>query len=183
MKKIICLWGGPGTGKSTTCAGIFNKLKKMDYNVEMNREYIKEWVWEERKLIDGDQIYITAKQARKEIIYMRNGMDFIITDSPLALTTFYGNIYDKYEREYNACKAIVKQHHQICKDLGYKIEHYFLIRKKPYNPAGRYQDEETAKRFDLEIREFLKKYPMNFKEIDCDDNAEDVIIKDLLRKE
>jgi len=39
MKKIVCLWGGPGTGKSTTCAGLFSKLKQQKFNVEMNREY------------------------------------------------------------------------------------------------------------------------------------------------
>lgn len=133
MKKIICLWGGPGTGKSTTCSGIFNRLKKLNYNCEMNREYIKDWVWEKREVLPGDQVYITAKQARKEIIYMRQNLDFIITDSPLALTSFYGDIYDKYEKMGGACKAIVKQHHEICKDLGYKIEHFFLIRKKQYN--------------------------------------------------
>src|SRR5579884_3583877 len=163
MKKIICLWGGPGTGKSTTCAGLFYKLKKMHYNVEMNREYIKDWVWEKRNVISGDQIYITAKQARKEVIYMRNNMDFIITDSPLALTSFYGNIYDKYEAEGNACKAIVKQHHMICQDLGYKVDHFFLVRTKPYNQSGRNEDEQTAKDYDTRIRSFLNNYPINYK--------------------
>jgi tRNA uridine 5-carbamoylmethylation protein Kti12 len=104
MKRIICLWGGPGTGKTTTAASLFAELKKRGYNAELNREYIKDWVWEKRELIDGDQVYITAKQARKERIYMKQGLDFIITDSPLSLTTFYGNIYDKYEKEHQACK-------------------------------------------------------------------------------
>jgi len=182
MKKIVCLWGGPGTGKSTTCSGIFNKLKKMGFNAEMNREYVKEWVWEDRKILNGDQVYITAKQMRKEANYIRNGLDFIITDSPLALTTFYGNIYDKYEKEFQSCKQIVKQHHQFCKDNGYKVEHYFLIRTKEYNPAGRYQDEATARKYDNDIRVFLKEYGINFKEIPCDDNVEDVIIADLLKE-
>jgi len=182
MKKIVCLWGGPGTGKSTTCAGLFSKLKALGYNAEMNREYIKDWVWEKRNVIPGDQIYITAKQARKEVIYMRNNMDFIITDSPLALTTFYGNIYDKYETEHGACKAIVRQHHAICKDLGYKIDHFFLVRTKPYNPAGRNQDEETAREYDTRIKKFLDEYPVNYKVVNCDENAEDNIIKELLRE-
>jgi len=181
MKKIVCLWGGPGTGKSTTCAGLFSKLKQQKFNVEMNREYIKDWVWEKREVISGDQIYITAKQARKEVIYMRNNLDFIITDSPLALTTFYGNIYDKYEAEHGACKAIVKQHHAICRDMGYKVDHFFLVRTKEYNPAGRNQDEQTAKEYDTRIKQFLDEYPVNYKVISCDENAEDNIIRELLK--
>lgn len=180
MKKIVCLWGGPGTGKSTTCSGVFNQLKKLGYNAEMNREYVKDWVWEGRKIQHGDQVYITAKQMKKEASYIRNGLDFIITDSPLALTTFYGNIYDQYEKEFQACKAIVKQHHKFCKDHGYKIEHYFLIRTKAYNPAGRFQDEATARKYDEDIRVFLKDYGINFKEVPCDENVENVIVKDLL---
>ncbi len=182
MKKIICLWGGPGTGKSTTCAGLFSRLKKLGYNIEMNREYIKDWVWEKRELLDGDQVYITAKQARKERIYMKAGLDFIITDSPLALTTFYGGIYDKYEKEFNACKQIVKQHHQFCKDLGYKINHYFLVRTKQYNPSGRNQTAEEAVDFDSRIQIFLKEYPINHKTLICDDFVEEAIIQDLLSK-
>jgi len=181
MKRIVCLWGGPGTGKSTTAAGVFNKLKKLGFNAEMNREYIKDWVWEGRKISEGDQVYITAKQLKKEASYIRQGLDFIVTDSPAALTTFYGNIYDKYEREFGACKAIVKQHHQLCKDHGYKIEHYFLIRTKKYQEAGRFQDEATAIQYDKDIAVFLKDYGINFKTISCDDNVEDNIIADLLK--
>ena len=163
MKRIVCFWGGPGTGKSTTAAGVFCGLKKLGFNCEMNREYIKEWVWEGRKINDGDQVYITAKQLKKERSYIQNGLDFIITDSPVALASFYGDIYDKYEREYGACKQIVKQHHKFCMDHGYKVEHYFLIRTKKYNPSGRFQDEETAIKYDSQIKEFLKAYGIYYK--------------------
>ena len=81
-KRIICLYGGPGTGKSTTCAGLYYKLKMTGYNAEMNREYVKEWVWEGRNIQTGDQTYFFAKQARKERLYILQGLDFIITDSP-----------------------------------------------------------------------------------------------------
>tara|TARA_Y100000034_G_scaffold136841_1_gene216281 strand:- start:5712 stop:5816 length:105 start_codon:yes stop_codon:yes gene_type:complete len=34
MKKtIVSLWGGPGTGKSTTKALVFGKMKKMHLSV------------------------------------------------------------------------------------------------------------------------------------------------------
>lgn len=180
MKKIICLWGGPGTGKSTTCAGVFNMLKKLGYNAEMNREYVKDWVWEGRDITDGDQVYITCKQLRKERIYIQNNLDFIVTDSPAALSVFYGQLYDKYERNNQACRDIVRQHHELCKDKGYKVEHYFLRRMKEYQQAGRREDEKTAREFDDRIKQFLKDYPINFKELICDKDVEHIIVQDLV---
>jgi nicotinamide riboside kinase len=182
MKKVVCLWGGPGTGKSTTCSGIFNLLKKAGYNAEMNREYVKDWVWEHRQILDGDQVYITAKQLRKEKIYTREGLDFIITDSPALLSTFYGNKYDKYEKEGGACKQIVKQHWSFCKDHGYKVDHYFLVREKEYNPSGRLQTEQEAIQYDEEIKLFLDENGVNYKTIKCNDSVEQVIVDDLIGK-
>lgn len=181
MKQIVCLWGGPGTGKSTTAAGLFNKLKKENFNVEINTEYIKNWVWEKRNPKPGDQVYIFAKQSRKERILMENNLDFIITDSPMALSIFYGEKYDKYEKEFKPCRLLLKQHHKVCLDNGYKIEHYFLQRQKKYNPKGRYQTEDEAIIFDTEILNLLKELGINYKSIVCDINVESSIIKDLLK--
>lgn len=179
MKKIVCLYGGPGSGKSTTCAGLYYKLKLANFNAEMNREYIKDWVWEKRKIKDGDQTYFFAKQAKKERLYMENNMDYIITDSPLILTHFYGLKYDKFERLNNTSLMMLQNHHEICKILGYKIEHYFLNRVKPYQPAGRFQPLEEAKELDNEIKSMLTTFNIKFKEVDGDSTAVDFIMKDL----
>jgi hypothetical protein len=122
-------------------------------------------------------VYITAKQARNEVIFMRKGLDFIVSDSPLALTTFYGDVYDKYEGMGQACRAIVKQHHLICKDLGYKVEHIFLVRTKEYNQAGRNENEETAREYDVRIKAFLDAYPIKYRTVVCDDGATESIVK------
>ena len=42
LHKIICLYGGPGSGKSGICAGIYSLLKEKNINCEMNREYIED---------------------------------------------------------------------------------------------------------------------------------------------
>lgn len=180
-KHIIALWGGPGAGKSTTCAAVFAELKHRGFNTEMNREYVKDWVWEERKIRDGDQVYITAKTARKEAQYIRNGLDFIVTDSPLALTVYYGNIYDKYEQQHQACKQIIKQHHQLCIDHGYKVDHFLLTRVKAYNPLGRYQTEEQARAMDGEIKAFLAAYPIKYTEVDAGPGVVEEIISRVIR--
>lgn len=172
MKRIICLWGGPGTGKSTTCAGVYNLLKKAGINAEMNREYVKDWVWEGRNIQPGDQTYIMSKQIRKDRVLMKAGVDVIITDSPAALAVYYGNKYDPYEQAYPACKAILQQHHEYCKDNGYKADHIFLVRKKAYNPAGRLQTEDQAKEIDIELRSLLTELQINYKVLECDESIE-----------
>lgn len=181
MKKIICLYGGPGAGKSTLAAELFVILKKMHYNCEMNREYVKEWVWEGREIKEGDQTYFFAKQSRKERQYIEKQVDFIITDSPLVLTHFYGLKYDPMEQECNTSLIMLKHHHIFCKKHGYKVEHFFLNRKEDYNynSAERNETEEQAKQYDKEIRELLAS--LNIKLVDVSSAQE--IIDRLVNKE
>lgn len=183
MKKIICLYGGPGIGKSTTCAGLYYKLKKLGFDCEMNREYIKDWVWEKRAIQGGDQPYFFSKQARKERIYMKSNLDFIITDSPLVLTHFYGLKYDVFEQKYNTSLDMLKNHHQICIDFGYKTDHYFLSRTKKYNENGRLQTETEAREYDKEILEMLERLQINYKVIQTDEDPVDSIISNYVSNE
>ncbi len=82
-------------------------------------------------------------------------MDFIITDSPLILTHFYGLKYDWLEQNFNTSEIMLKHHHAYCKKYGYTVEHFVLQRAKDYNPSGREQTEAEAKQFDVEIRALL----------------------------
>jgi len=43
---LVNLFAGPGTGKSTTMAGLFSELKFMGVNCEQAPEFAKEKVWE-----------------------------------------------------------------------------------------------------------------------------------------
>ena len=76
---IINLFAGPGSGKSTTCAGLFSKLKLAGINCEMVLEYAKELVWENNLETLDDQIYIFAEQLHR-INRLKNKVDVIITD-------------------------------------------------------------------------------------------------------
>lgn len=176
-KRIICLYGGPGSGKSTSCAGLYYFLKLDGYNIEMNREYVKDWVYEERKIEQGDQTYFFAKQSKKERLYIKRGLDFIVTDSPLLLAHFYGMIYDECEQKYNTSLMMLKNHHGFCKDHGYKTEHFFINRVKPYNPLGRFQDEEGARAIDGGIKTLLDNMSIKYYSVDGDTDAVHNIIE------
>lgn len=176
-RRIIALYGGPGCGKSTTCAGLFYKLKLIGYECEMNREYIKDLIYDDITPKHGDQSYFFAKMSRKERIYMASNLDFIITDSPLILTHFYGLRYDKFEQLFNTSLSMLKNHHSICKENGYKVDHFLLKRVKPYSALGRLQTEEEAKQIDFEIEKMLKDFGIKYTEVDGDDGAVDNIIR------
>lgn len=175
-KKIICLHAGPGAGKSTICAGLFYFLKVRHYNAEMNREYIKEWVWEGRNLRTGDQTYLFAKQSRRERIYIEQGLDFIVTDSPLLLNYFYGQKYDPYEQKYGTIPKMLENHHKFCKEHGYKVEHFFINRPDSYDPTGRYQSKEESLQCDREIKDLLKEFNVNFHEVQTGENTVEEIL-------
>lgn len=50
--RIINLWAGPGSGKSTIAAYVFSKLKMKNINCELVTEYAKQLVYSGRKVDD-----------------------------------------------------------------------------------------------------------------------------------
>lgn len=170
-KTIVNLYGGPGAGKSTVAAQLYAEMKIRGFASEMVREFIKGWVWEGRKTQPGDQLFFYANQCREERILMLAGVDCVITDSPLGLCNFFGQKYDPVEKEFNSTLPLLKDHLQMCQNMGYRVVNVFLIRKSEYDPQGRYEDEKTAKQYDREIREHLKEIGMPFVEVDADTSA------------
>ena len=164
MKKIVYLYGGAGTGKSTTAAHLFALAKQEDINAELVREYIKDWVWEGREIQPGDQPYIACKQSKKERVCFAD-VDLIISDSPMYLGQFYE---EKYYTGYPVVKHIIVQHMELANKAGYEFVHIFLNRLKKYNPKGRFQNEAEAIQYDGEIRDLLIRENINFIDIDAD---------------
>jgi len=153
VKKIINLFGGPGIGKSTTAALLYAISKQRHINAELVREYIKNWIWEGRKIQDGDQIYIAAKQSRLERICFKDA-DLIVTDSPLMLGEFYEK---KHDVNYPVVEHIIKKQEEIAKSMGWSYTNVLLHRSdNPYNPIGRIHSEQEAHECDKEILQMLE---------------------------
>jgi SpoVK/Ycf46/Vps4 family AAA+-type ATPase len=173
MKKIVCLYGGPGTGKSTTAAALFASLKYKSLNVELVREYIKDWVWEGRKVLPQDQFYLLAKQARKEKILFEEN-DYIITDSPLHVGAFFEQ---RHEQAPFIAPIVIQKHHSYAKEHGFEHVHVFLKRIKPYNSKGRFETEEQAQQVDKDMAKFLTDQGVFWHNIVADTNAPGDILK------
>ena len=94
MTKVINFFGGPGVGKSTIASGIFHELKKKDCNCEYVSEYAKDVVWEGTTNLLENQIHVFSEQLRRQWRLI-NKVEYIITDSPLLLSSVYYEYYTK----------------------------------------------------------------------------------------
>jgi len=140
---VVNLYAGPGSGKSTTAAGVFFELKSRGINCELATEFVKDLVWEERHKAINNQIYIFAKQHHR-ITRLLGEVDVIVTDSPLLLTLVYGKAGDEL------LKRLAKLEHDRLWTFN-----CFIKRNKDYNPKGRNHTYPEARGLDIEIADML----------------------------
>lgn len=152
MKKtiLINLYGGPCSGKSTICAGLFYELKKRGYDCEMALEFAKEKVWDESYKILEDQIYIFGKQYHK-IKRLYGKVNIIISDSPLLLNIWYDKSENKIFKE-------------LVLDRLQEFSHrdFFISRGEDYNENGRIHTLQEAKQIDEGLKKLLEESKIDY---------------------
>lgn len=174
--KVIGLFGGPNTGKSTTAAGLFYKMKIHGYNVELVTEYAKDMTWEDRKNILKDQLYILAKQNRR-LERLRGKVDYAIVDSPLILGLNYTRT--DYPKTF---KPFVMDIWNTYDNINFYLHNDGDL---TYQEAGRYQDRSGAKKLDEKIYNFVKENNIKITPIKIIANDENIAtnhINDIFRK-
>lgn len=148
MTVVISLFGGPGTGKSTSAAYIFAMLKMRGINAELVTEHAKEWAWEGRPIATpDDQRALLTEQCRRER-RLEGKVEFIVTDSPVELCGVFAEKYDSPIQD--EILAGVRRHRHESSSATVRV---YLQRSKPYNPKGRFEDEENARDVDARCRE------------------------------
>lgn len=170
MTKIINFYGGPGTGKSTSAALVYARLKQAGVNCELVREYVKDWAWEKRPHSTYDQLYFMGKQIRRESM-LYNKVDVVITDSPVMLGVYYSSKYSP-QTVADGVEAATRGYYTQARLDGHEHVHVFLKRSKAYNPNGRYQNEEEANAIDAEIKTTLQAMCVPY--IECDTEEKDL---------
>lgn len=157
---IINLYGGPGSGKSTSAAYFYYLLKTQGKNVELVREYVKDWAWESRPMSTYDQIYFLGKQVRRESM-LYGKVQYIVTDSPVMMNLYYAQRYCSVSLAEGIRAATLSFYRQGIED-GHNHIHVMLERNKPYQGEGRYQTESEAKEIDVGVQQVLSnlKFPM-----------------------
>lgn len=160
---IVNLFGGPSSGKSTTAAGLFHKLKINGVNCELVTEFAKHITWKEDFNTLKNQIYVFAKQ-HDRMFHLKDKVDVIITDSPIIMGLCYCN-WDYMARSFE--QFVVDEFNR---DDAVNVN-YFINRVKEYNPSGRNQTEEEAKQKDVDIKNLLTTYNIEHNTINGDEIA------------
>ena len=151
MTKVICLYGSPGSGKSTAAAGLYYHLKMRGYHCELVREYVKSWCWEDRAIGTFDQPYLWGKQLKYESS-LYGKVDYVITDSPAMLAGFYE---DFYEEDKVIGEAVFK-FMEKAKNNGVVYKNFwFNAGEVPYDARGRNQDKQEATRVSTAMMAWL----------------------------
>lgn len=174
--KIINLFGGPGTGKSTTAAGLFYWYKTQGKKVELVTEYAKDLVYEKRtNILQLDQLYIFTKQHRRIYRLLDQNYDYVITDSPLMLSLIYltaytGNQFYDVEKFSDFVLSVIRNYENI---------NIFLKRNDSFEfqNEGRVQDKEESERLDMSIMQTIYINSDNLFTLEIGDNTVMDIIK------
>lgn len=166
---VVNFFAGPGSGKSTTAAGVFSLLKLHGVNCEYVPEFAKDLTWENRYKTLENQIYVFAKQQHR-IWRLRGEVDVVVTDAPLV----QGLVYTKENPSLT----------QIVMDQTNEFDNinFFLVRTKKYNPKGRSQTENEAIELDNKIIHLLLSNNIKFIEIPGDKDAINVVTYATLAK-
>lgn len=155
--KTINLFGSAGAGKSTTALGVAHILKINGYKVEYVSEYAKQLVMSGCQNLLTHQEHVFTNQLFQMNILKNKDLDFIVTDSPLLLSAFYGK---KYKTSTENLEKLVIEHFNNFDNVN-----YFIERTHDYDNVGRIQNEEESDNDSVELIQFLKMNGTNVKEV------------------
>lgn len=139
--KVINLWTGPGAGKSTIAAAIFNLMKREGFEVELIPEAAKSMTYEHAMTKLSNQLLVLAKQEH-QLRRLIGQVEYAIVDSPFPMGLAYckPEDVDRY------------QHLIDCLWNDYDNYDFFLKRtRSPFKQSGRNQSYEEALALDAII--------------------------------
>jgi adenylate kinase len=173
--KIINLFGGPGSGKSTITSGLFYELKKRNISCDNPYEFPKQVAWEDNKSQITDQLYIFANQHRG-IVRSYGKVDFIILDSPILLSLAYKDGYDKGYPASLYGESFDKMVFDVFNQ--YTNINFLLNREdKKYQTDGRFQSQTESSMFHKKIKNILDDHDLTYFNMEVNGDTVDKIIK------
>ena len=167
----INLFGGPGTGKSTTAAEVFALMKRTGYQVELLQEYAKDLTYANEQTRLSDQVHILGEQHHR-MARLQGSVGCAIHDSPFVMGVTYASTDNGFPLDSFTDFAV-----ELFK--SYKNINIFLVRDTelhPYQEYGRSQTLAEAEAKDLEIYDFLTINDIPFTILKISDNTAESIV-------
>jgi hypothetical protein len=146
--KVINLWGGPGSGKSTAAAGLFNLMKGNGHRVEYIPEFAKDLTYRKDAKALANQLYVLAVQDMRLRDLVDMGVEWAIVDSPLPMGVAYATGEYMPWIVHTAWYAWNR----------YDNYNFWIKRVKPYEAYGRNQTEEEARKLDMGLQLVYSKF-------------------------
>lgn len=172
--KVINLWGGPGSGKSTVAAGLFYHMKMRHLNVELVTEYAKDLVYSNTlSVLKNYQEFIFAEQNRRQQI-LEGKVDWAITDSPLLLSHIYG--VDRQQANLASFLKLVSDTFHLYNNVS-----FFLERPSQFLQVGRDHNLDQSKLIDEKILHVLNNEGIDFVRLPADNNTIEIILSYVLK--
>lgn len=169
--KVINLWTGPGAGKSTIAAAIFNLMKREGFEVELIPEAAKSMTYEHAMTQLSNQLLVLAQQEH-QLRRIMGQVEYVIVDSPFPMGLAYckPEDVDRY------------QHLIDCLWSDYDNYDFFLKRtRSPFQKSGRSQTYEQALHLDSIIQDLWLEYSQGeFKPIAVDSPTAEYRIVDMV---
>lgn len=135
---VINFFGAPGAGKSTAKAGLFFLMKHAGHVVESVDEYAKELVYEGNFSLLRNQMRVFQEQ-RARLTRLLGKVDYILTDSPLLLSSYYAERYPDSGWNDAQFHRFVRERFDEFRNIN-----IWVARTKHYQEYGRTQTLEES---------------------------------------
>lgn len=143
MPKLINIFGSPGSGKSTFALFLTGELKMRGLDAEYAPEYIKYLI--AKGNCNYDQLDILHNQYH-QIAGFYNNSDIVVTDSPLLLSTIYGENYKHQKELFSLAQAFNSEFNN----------HNILI--EPPKDKSKYKDSLRLQNYEQSLELFEKRF-------------------------
>jgi len=172
----INIFGGPGTGKSTTAAGVFYDMKVTNHKVEYVQEYAKDLTYGQDNVKLSDQLLLLGEQHHR-MFRLKDHVDYVIHDSPFVTGMAYVSEQLIPVKEYESLVlALYNRYQHINIFLRRNLEEH------KYQSYGRNQSLDESLIKDTLIKTWLEDNHIPFYEVQMGKTSVQEIIK-IIKKE
>jgi len=159
--------GGPCSGKSTSAAGLYYKMKMAHMKCELVGEYAKDLVYSDRTqmLTDNQEMIFAEQHYRLHIL--KDKVDWAITDTSLLLGLVYPPAW--YPQSFKP--FVLDMYH------AYENVNVYISRPEHFQQYGRNHNEDESKELDNSVINMLDLYNIEYTVFAATDNTADELFE------